>query len=280
MITIRPVSKKTLELAKPIVLAFTSVIFNSIALVSTIKATIESTRIIDERQSEGGLTTKDVITEIAPKYLVPAGAFVLGQALTVGSAILSRDQSLALSGAIAATDYRYRRYREKNKEIYGLENDDRILIELSKEATPKYVDYSNCVGNLPENVEDGYVFNDSPTYFAPEGKILFFDEYRYGQPTKYGHLDDGYFVCTVNQFQQARLHLNRNFMINEGWVSLNDFYRFLGLSEIPGGDDLCWDLSSGILFIDITLKPFQLDENLTAYRISYDFPPDNWRTFA
>lgn len=275
MVFIKHINKDQLKYLKPIALAITSVIFNSVALISTVKATVESTRIIDEKKEEGSLTTKDVVTEIAPKYVVPATCFVIGQALTVGSSILSRDQSLVLSGALAATDRRYRKYREKNRELYGKQNDDRILVEISKDATPKYVDYSNCVGNLPDNEIDGYAVNDVATYFAPEGNLLFYDEFRYGQPHKDGLLDDGFFVATVNQFQQARLHLNRNFVLR-GYAELNEFYRFLGISEVPEGDNLCFDMSEGYIFVDISLRPFQLDEGVTAYRIDYEFPPELW----
>lgn len=275
MIHIKGISKSDLIKAKPIILAITSVIFNTVAIGTAIKATVETTRIVDEKKAQGEIDKKELFKTVAPKYILPVAAFTIGQVSTIGSALLSRQQSLALSGALAATDLRYRKYREKNRELYGTENDDRIMIEISKDCTPKYVDYSNCVGNSIDNVDGEYTFNDNPTYYAPEGKLLFFDEYRYGLPMKNGHTDDGYFVCTVNQFQQARLHLNRNFMLR-GDAALNEFYRFLGISETPNGEELYWDMSTGIQFIDIGLRPFQIDEGLTAYRIDYDFPPESW----
>ena len=275
MITITHIDKQTFKYAKPVIAAVASVIFNSVAMITTIKATVESTRIIDEKKETGELSTKSVITDIAPKYVLPASCFMAGQILSVGSALMSREQMLGLSSAVAATSYRYHQYREKNKELYGDAVDDRVLIELSKDATSKYVDYSNCPGNSIDNVDGEYVFNDNPVYYAPEGKLLFFDELRVGQPTKNGYPDDGFFVCTVNQFQQARLHLNRAFTIN-GFVDVNRFYENLGIPTTIIGNELTWDASEGYLFIDIGLKPFQIDEGITAYRLDYEWLPEQW----
>lgn len=279
MISIRPITKQDIERIKPMALAISSLIFNTVSMFTTIKATVESTRIIDKHREDGTLDTKVIINEVAPKYILPAASFVAGQASGIGSAVLSRQQNLALSGAMTATAYRYKQYREKTKELYGDNADDRILIELSKDATAKYVDYSNCVGNSIDNVHGEYTFNDNPTYFAPQGKILFFDELRYGQPRSDGSHDDGFFVCTVNQFQQARLHLNRNFVLR-GDAYLNEFYRFLGISETYIGDDLSWDMSEGYMFIDISIRPFTLDDGLIAYRVEYDFEPEDWHDMA
>ncbi len=279
MVTIRPITKAELARTKPIMLAVISVVCNTVALFSGIKATVKATRIIDKKRKDGTLDTKSVIKDVAPSYILPAAAFVVGQVSTVGSALLSREQNLAITGAMTATACRYQQYREKTKELYGDEADDRILVELSKDATAKYVDYSNCVGNSIDNVNGEYTFNDNPTYYAPEGKLMFFDELRYGQPREDGSIDDGFFVCTVNQFQQARLHLNRNFVLR-GWADINEFYNFLGIPETYIGNDLCWDASEGYMFVDIGLRPFTLTDGLMAYRIDYDFPPECWSDMA
>ena len=69
----------------------------------------------------------------------------------------------------------------------------------------------------------------------------------------------------------AQYHINRNLTLR-GYTSINEFYEFLGLGQIEGGDDLGWMLDdlmeSGIMWLDFDNRYTELDDGLECCIIS------------
>lgn len=275
MITIVPFKKPTIEKIKPLVGAMLSVLLNAGAIVTAVKATAEATRIIDEKKQAPIVNKKDIAKEVAPKFVAPAILFTAAQILTVSSVAISVDRSLLLGGALAAANNKFEKYRETTSRLYGDDADEKIMVEIAKENVHKYVDYSDIPTAAFVDGEGPVSIDDKFSYHLPEGKLLFFDDYRYGQPMTNGQMNDGYFVCTANQFQQARLYLNREFA-KHGDAALNDWYSLLGIGETIIGDELYWDMSAGYQFIDITLRPLTMDDGLVVYEVLYKCELENW----
>lgn len=275
MITIRPISKQDIMVAKPIVLAVTSVIFNTVALFTSIKATVQATRIIDKRREEGELSTKDVVKEVAPKYLLPAAAFVAGQITTVGSAVMSKDQTIALSAAAAAANYRFEKYRRGVITKLGSDADKTVIESFDPNidiAERQIYSYKVSPYGGPGEVT---IAN------APEGELILFDVYRVGEKKDKDTINDGYFAIRKDQFLQAKDIFKSTYSI-DGHVDLNQFYRLLGISETYGGDFLGWDMSDGPLSIDIGFREKDYDAfgNVLSYDIVYDWEPTAWSSMA
>ena len=271
MITIRSVSKQDIMRAKPIILALTSVIFNTAAMVTGIKSTVEATRIIDKKREDGTLTTKEVIKDVAPRYLVPAACFVAGQITTFGSAVLSRDQSLALSAAATAANYRFNKYRSTVVKELGEDVDDHIVdIAFKPKEVARHCDFSYSVtpyGGPGETV----IAN------MPEGPLLLFDIYRAGELRDDGSVDDGYFEIHKDQFLQGINVFSKHYY-QDGHVDLNQLYEFWGIARTYGGDILAYDMCDGPEIIDIGVKPKDYDTygNVLTYSIEYNWPPAEW----
>lgn len=268
MVIIRPISKEVIRRAKPIFLAVSSVVLNAVALATSIKATVETTRIVDTKAEI--VDKKELVKEIAPKFVLPAVAFTLGQVATIGSAILSRNQTVALSAAAAAANYRFSRYRKGVVDIYGEEADKNVISTFE---------------HVPEAVRRNYSYYITPyggpgevtIANMPEGKNLLFDINRVGETRKDGTIDDGYFLISKDQFLQGR-QLFTDEYFEEGHVELNTLYNLWGLDTTYGGDILGYDFSDGPQRIQIGLreKDYDKDGNVLSYSVEYYWPLIEW----
>ena len=83
-----------------------------------------------------------------------------------------------------------------------------------------------------------------------------------------------YFESTVAQVLEAEYHLNRNWCLGAS-VYVNDFYNFLGMPTIPGGDELGWHwiYSDGLSWIDFNHHKTILEDGLEVYVIDFVYSP-------
>lgn len=270
MVTITSISKEALKRAKPVILAVCSLVFNTAAIGTTIKATIYSTKRIEEKRQEGPLNTKDIIKEIAPKFILPASLYLAGQASVIGSALLSNNQSIALSGAALAANYRFDQYRKEVVEQFGEEADSRIT--RSFKDVPKAKKQLYTYAMTPYGGPGEAVIAD-----MPEGENILFDVYRVGESREDGTIDDGYFAINKDEFLQAR-HMFCDYYFMEGHVTLNHLYDFFGIERTYGGYILGYDMSDGPERIEIGLVPKDYDPQGTilSYEIKYYWSPVDW----
>jgi len=75
---------------------------------------------------------------------------------------------------------------------------------------------------------------------------------------------------------QAEYHINRN-MVLGAFVTLNDFYDFLGISHVEGGDIVGWLLSDSMYWIDFDNSKAMVDDGLNGeipcYVVDAEFDP-------
>ena len=150
-------------------------------------------------------------------------------------------------------DQSYKEYKNKLKELYGEEAHknimDSITIDHAKDVTIGY-DTSFGLNRCGLSIEE----NDG-------GPILFYDEFS-----------KRYFEKTIEQVMSAEYHINRNFILG-GIVTVNDFYDFLGLDNIDGGDDLIWIPCDYYLWIDFNHRKVELEDGLQCYIIEMVYEP-------
>ena len=75
----------------------------------------------------------------------------------------------------------------------------------------------------------------------------------------YDALSSRYFKSSVNTLEKAEITLNRRLM-DEMWVSLNEFYWELGLSSSQVGDDLGWHIDDGKIELRLSTQLSDNDE--------------------
>ena len=96
----------------------------------------------------------------------------------------------------------------------------------------------------------------------PDDNRLFYDTYS-----------KRYFESSINRVLQAEYYLNRDFAIG-GYRSVNDFYEFLGIAPINGGDEIGWDIATGLAWIDFNHYKTVLDDGLEVCVIDMDWLPE------
>ena len=84
---------------------------------------------------------------------------------------------------------------------------------------------------------------------------LEFEDANEEQRLFYDSFSKRYFQATISQVLQAEYHINRN-MVLGAFVTLNDFYDFLGISHVEGGDVVGWLMFDSMYWIDFDKSNF------------------------
>lgn len=187
-----------------------------VGLVATAVLTAQATpkamtRVENARDEKGEELTKfETAIAAAPAYIPPILTGVATLACMFGANALNKRQQASLASAYALLDTSYKEYRKKVGHLYGEDADKNIKAEIAK---------------------DKYEESD----IQPEGDMkLFYDDFS-------GRI----FESTIEKVQEAEYNLNRDLSM-QGYATLNQFYDYLGLVPIDGGDDLGW--SAGMNF--------------------------------
>lgn len=235
------------------ILTIASAVGVVVTVITAVKATPKATARLEEAKEEKGeeLTTLEVVKVAAPVY-IPSVVVGTGTIICMFSAnALSKRHQAALSSAYALIDGSYKEYKSKLKELYGEEAHNNIVDSIVKEHCNETYLYSTDFGSSSLELEPG-----------DEGEMMLF----------YDHYSERYFETTMEKVLQAEYHLNRNFSI--GFCApVNEFYEFLGLCPIDGGDEVGWTMADGINWIDFNHRKVQLDDGLSCYVIEMVFSP-------
>lgn len=169
------------------------------------------TRVENAREEKGAeLTKAETMLAAVPAYIPPIITGVATLACIFGANMLNKRQQASLISAYALLDNSYKEYKKKVNELYGEGADNNVKSEIAKD---KYEEF----GVEPE-----------------DGMKLFYDDFS-----------GRYFESTLEKVQEAEYNINRDLSMRD-YATLNEFYEYLGLIPIDGGNDLGW--STGMNF--------------------------------
>ena len=174
--------------------------------VVAVKATPTALLLLEaaEREKEEELTKWETVKIAAPAY-IPAIAIGLGTiTCVIGANVLNKRQQAAIISAYALLERSYKEYKGKVVEMLGEDADGEIKTEIFK---GKY---------------------DVKEVVLEDNKELFYDM-----------MSERYFNSTLYQVQKAEYLVNRDIQM-QGWASLNDFYEYMDIDPIEGGDAIGW----------------------------------------
>lgn len=185
-------------------------------------------------------TKKEKFKVAAPIFIPTVLSGVSTIACIISTNVFNRLQQASMASAYALLSNSYREYRNKLKEIHGEEADLEVISNIASEKFPE------------EEI--------------PEGFVLFFDQYS-----------KRYFESTKEDILKAIYNFNRLFAFN-GYVSINDFYDFLQIPHIDGGDEVGWSSwfmgESGMIpWIDVKILQALTCENKEYYVLDFDWDP-------
>lgn len=212
--------------------------------VMSATATPKAIALLEEAEKEKGeaLTKLEKVKVAAPVYIpaILAGGATI--ACAFGANILSKRHQASIMSAYALLDQSYKDHKKKVEELYGEEALGKISEEIAKD---KYEETDISVS---------------------DDKILFYDEFS-GQ----------YFESTIEAVQQAEYNINRDLSMRD-YATVNEFYDYLNIPHIDGGDDLGW--STGMNFeycwqswIDFTHRKVIIDDDLECRIITMCIEP-------
>lgn len=259
-------ASRRLKRSTPTILTCLSAFGLVATTVSAVKATPKAMRLIeDAKQTDQYDLSKPEILCLTWKCYIPTvliGTSTL--ACIFGANMLSRRQQAALSSAYALVSQSYKEYTDKVKELYGEETHKTIMEAIVKE---KCKDVSLRTTSF---------LDDSTLDFDADGSD---SEVHH---TFYDQFSNRYFESTVSKVLQAEYHLNRNFAIRGGDGTVNEFYEFLGLAPIDGGDTIGWAVCDELMWVDFNHTKVTLDDGMEVYIVEPVFTPrtlEEWDSF-
>lgn len=204
-----------------------------------------------ETEEERRENTKEMVKELVPVVLPPVGMAIATSAAIIGANRISSRRLAVMSAAYAMSSDKLKALKEKTEEFV-----DPKKVKKMKEGMAQ----DKVKANPPEDI-----------IFTGDGDVLCLDDYS-----------GRYFKSTIDKIDRAVNNLSAK-ILNEMWVSVNDFYDLIGLFQIPMGDDFGWstdDLVNGLIPVD---KVGALtDDGKLVLAISYDPRPhyNKWSSYC
>lgn len=214
-----------------------------VTAVMAVKATPKALQLIEEAGYKKGsdenpiedmeytpLTKMETLKVAWKPYIPAAVTCVLSISCIFSARSMNAKRNAALATAYTLSETALREYKDKVVEVIGEKKEQTIKDAVAKDRIEKNPVSGNEV------------------IITEKGNTLCYDM-----------LSGRYFKSDIDRLKKAVNELNRQ-MLNEGYISLNDFYYEIGLSNTKLGDDLGWNFDKGL--IDLNFSS-QLAENGT-----------------
>ena len=214
--------------------------------IIAVKATPKALRILEDQhyhhyynsEEPNNVSKMDIIKMTWKCYIPTAIVGTSTIACILGANVLNKKNQASLVSLYSMVDQSYKRYKLAAGEVFGEDADKKIKAQVAKDT------YVSCDGNK--------VY--SPDQDGSE-KVLFYD-----------YFSGRYFTSTIAAVINAQYHMNRNFILR-GESCINEFYNFLGIDPIEGGDDIGWAdeyAEAGFAWIDFEISKITMDDILST----------------
>lgn len=205
--------------SSPTILTVVASVGVIVTTITAVRATPKAVKLLKEAELEKGenLTKVEIIRVAGPSYIPSALLGISTIVCIFGANALNQKKQASLMSAYVMLNESYKQYRKSAKIVYGEDADDKIHVEMAKDAMVATYDWGYQVYNMDMDSESE--------------RLLFYDL-----------SSKKYFRTTMAAVLNAQYHVNRNLAVR-GDCSLNEYLSFLGVEGIDGGDDLGWDIS-------------------------------------
>lgn len=211
--------------------------------ISAIHDTPKALRLIDDanEKNDKPMTKLQMAKTAAPAYMPTIITGSLTIASIVVSCVVNEKRQASLSAACSLVTESFNEYRSKLIDIYGSDADKEVRDAVAREHCNYHaIDFDH-----------------------PDKKILFYEPISHQT-----------FRAYERTVMDAEYHLNRNYVLG-GFISVNEYLDFLGLKEIPDGDNAGWSIDSGAYWLDFEHTKMKRTHNgEPMYAINCIFEPD------
>lgn len=216
--TIAKQTLRTLKKHSPGILTGIGIVGLLATSVLAVDATPKAMELIREKKEEIGvekLTAAETVKATWKCYIPAAVTAATSVACIVGANSVNAKRQAALATACTLSETAMREYKDKVVETIGEKKEREVMDAIAKDKIEK-----NPVSK-------------SEVILTNKGDTLCFDPWS-----------SRYFKSDAEKLRKAVNDLNYQ-LINEGCVTLNDFYYDIGLEETRPGETLGWNINRG-----------------------------------
>lgn len=215
------------------------------ATFMAVKATPKALYLIEAKKEESEveeLTPVEAIKTCWKCYIPATLTTVVSAACLIGASTVSAKRNAALATAYSISEAALREYQEKVVEVIGEKKEKAVRDAVAK-----------------DQIERDPVTKSEVVIIDSNSNTLCYEP-----------LSGRYFKSTIDKIKKAEIELDRQ-MIQEMYVSLNDFYWEIGLDGTDLGDKMGWNLSKG--YMDLSFSSQLADDGTPCAVIVYGIPP-------
>ena len=244
--------KQTIKSAERVLTKYSPGILTGIGIAGMIgatfmavKATPKALYLIETKKEETEveeLTPVETIKTCWTCYIPATLTTVLSAACLIGASTVSAKRNAALATAYSISEAALREYQEKVVEVVGEKKEKAVRDAVAK----------NQIERDPITKSEVVIIDSNSNTLC------------------YEPLSGRYFKSTIDKIKKAEIKLDRQ-MIQEMYVSLNDFYWEIGLDGTDLGDKMGWNLSKG--YMDLSFSSQLADDGTPCAVIVYGIPP-------
>lgn len=244
--------KRTIKSAERVLTKYSPGILTGIGIAGMIgatfmavKATPKALYLIETKKEEAEveeLTSVETIKTCWKCYIPAALTTVVSAACLIGASTVSAKRNAALATAYSISEAALREYQEKVVEVIGEKKEKAVRDAVAK-----------------DQIERDPVTKSEVVIIDSNSNTLCYEP-----------LSGRYFKSTIDKIKKAEIKLDRQ-MIQEMYVSLNDFYWEIGLDGTDLGDKMGWNLSKG--YMDLSFSSQLADDGTPCAVIMYGIPP-------
>lgn len=212
--------------------------------VMAVRATPKALILIEERKEEIGaekLEAMDMVKTTWACYIPAAITGTLSIACLIGASSVNARRNAALATAYTLSESALKDYQGKVIEMFGEKKNEAVKDAVAKDKVEKNPVVTREV------------------IITEKGNTLCYDA-----------ISGRYFKSDIEKIKKAACELNRQ-MLDDMYVSLNDFYYEIGLDSVKLGDELGWNVDSG--YIDLSFSSQLASDGTPCLVIDYSVAP-------
>ena len=212
--------------------------------VMAVRATPKALILIEERKEEIGaenLEAMDLVKTAWACYIPAAITGTLSVACLIGASSVNARRNAALATAYTLSESALKDYQGKVIEMFGEKKNEAVKDAVAKDKVEKNPVVTREV------------------IITEKGNTLCYDA-----------ISGRYFKSDIEKIKKAECELNRQ-MLDDMYVSLNDFYYEIGLDSVKLGDELGWNVDSG--YIDLSFSSQLASDGTPCLVIDYSVAP-------
>lgn len=212
--------------------------------VMAVRATPKALILIEERKEEIGaekLEAMDMVKTAWACYIPAAITGTLSVACLIGASSVNARRNAALATAYTLSESALKDYQGKVIEMFGEKKNEAVKDAIAKDKVEKNPVVTREV------------------IITEKGNTLCYDA-----------ISGRYFKSDIEKIKKAECELNRQ-MLDDMYVSLNDFYYEIGLDSVKLGDKLGWNVDSG--YIDLSFSSQLASDGTPCLVIDYSVAP-------